>query len=258
MNLFEIFEYVNYIANKEQLGDPPTPERYTLLLKDVNLEVYSSLLENFIKTLADPQNWDYSELPDSNPLKRFAKTNVIMLPTDSAGQMAKPKDYGRYISFLADTGDGRFKRVRVYDAKAFDKQIDNVLAPPLNENPIVKETGENFLFVPNNIRKISISYLRVPEEPYFDYCFDETGELVYMPEGTQVVKSGENYSLTDTNLKLILSNVMPKKYSLNFPYESQSKELDWDGKDIPLITESIINKVLMRSRELGQQPNNQK
>ena len=72
MKLRELYDYINFVTNKDQLGDAPAPDKFNLLLKAVYLEVFNKEFADFVQALASSDNNDYAGiLKDGHPLKRF-------------------------------------------------------------------------------------------------------------------------------------------------------------------------------------------
>ena len=42
MNLHEILQFINYVCNKEETGNTLTPIQYNIILKTVNIKLFSN------------------------------------------------------------------------------------------------------------------------------------------------------------------------------------------------------------------------
>lgn len=177
MTLFEQWELVNFIANKDYEGNVVTPERIAQLFTVVNLDLFKlkmGLPEDY--QLGAPISKQYLDatqrLTDET---RFLKTRVAAQAVTS-GIVAFP---GNYFGFNAI----RYGYQRQVDgvAKVIWKSVDpltedeysdragNSIKEPTAKNPVCVIRSDGIHIYPTSIPQVDFNYVRYPLDPVFDY-----------------------------------------------------------------------------------------
>lgn len=245
MNLDKIRNYINFVINKDQLGEPQSPQSFNVLLPVVSLEKYELEYEKWLKT----RNSD-------TPLIRFRMKST---PSVADGEVSKPDDYMYFISLLVEDNDV-YKVVTITDPATLDNMRFNLLEQSPVELPAGTEMSDRFLVYPNPRGRSNgeLKYFRSPVEPYYDTCIDSIDNEIYMPVGSYIFDRAlttEEHASTDIpelstdgslNLYssadvLLTSNV--SKSGVSGFYRSLSVELDWDETEHLSIAEMIVARV---------------
>jgi hypothetical protein len=188
MTLFEQWELVNFIANKDYEGNVVTPDRFAQLCKVVNMDLFKvkmGLPEDYQP--GAPISRQYLDatqrLTDET---RFLKTRV---PAQSvaSGVVAFP---GNYFGFDAirygyqRTVDGSpkviWKPVEPLTEDEYSDRAGNSIKEPTAKNPVCVIRSNGIHIYPTSIVQVDFNYVRYPVDPVFDY--DENAG--YITEGT--------------------------------------------------------------------------
>lgn len=241
MNLGELRNYINFVINKDQLGEPQSPESYNTLLPVVSIEKYNQEYDKWVKT------------KESDPLKRFIKKFESNMEN---GELSLPSDYKYFISLLLED-DGVSKVVNM--VSDIDQRF-NLLDPSPVELPIGAELPQTIEVYPATSGKTQLRYFRTPVEPYYDFCMDSEDNEIYMPinsfiyDHAFIEEDDPGPALTDsvmnlyTNIGEVLATNVTKTGGF---YRSKSVELDWSVTDHLAIAEMIIAKVSRKNKELN-------
>ena len=221
MNNHELFELLNFILNESETGNAITPEDRDMLLKAASLEFFRALVKNYE---------DNQEVTDSiEPFKVHA-LNVAFV----AGVGTRPADYYRNGGMIyPQTLDGTIykRKVDVVTDLEWNDRMTSYLTRPTLKNPILKFSAGNMYIQPDTITVIMMDYIKTPVTPAYDYYFDEDGNLVYMPEGTnhnllvgEVYRTGAtagNFNSISVELpytendKLLVGSIILEKMGVN-------------------------------------------
>ena len=177
MTLFEQWELVNFIANKDYEGNVVTPERIKQLMVVVNMDLFKlkmGLPEDY--QLGAPISRQYLDatqrLTDET---RFLKTRVAAQAV-AAGIVAFP---GTYFGFDAmrygyqRQVDGLpkviWKPVEVLTEDEYSDRAGNSIKEPTAKNPVCVIRSNGIHVYPTSIPQVDFSYVRYPVDPVFDY-----------------------------------------------------------------------------------------
>lgn len=251
MTLDGIRKYINFVINKDQLGEPQSPESYNMLLPVVSIEKYNMEYDIWLKTVK------------SDPLKRFIKKYTSNM---SGGNLSLPVDYKYFISLLLED-DGVYKVVNM--VSDIDNQRFNLLDHSPVELPIGAELPGNIEVYPATSGKTELRYFRLPGTPFYDYCMDANDNEVFMPVGSYIEpNANDSATLYDADGVYIIGPVSHPSYvwvegqtEPDLPpergpispsrYTSKTVELDWSETDHLAVAEMIIAKVSRKNRELN-------
>lgn len=241
MNLQWIFDLVNYVIDKEQIGNAISATEFNTLLPSVQWELVNTELDKITKDELTPIA---GELITGSLLNPF-KTTIPLTVINGIAQV--PKDYVRFVSFTqigVDTGNNAMvSTLREITPVASFARFQNNIYARLDIHPIVKILGYTFTFIPNDIPLVGLDYIRTPATPFYDYCQDAiTGNAIYMPVGSYINAIDNVNYLYDVNSILLASDVV--KDNMNaLPWNSQTVELEWEQRAY----EELVLRLLSRA-----------
>jgi hypothetical protein len=187
MTLFEQWELVNYIANKDYEGNVVTPERIKQLMVVVNMDLFKvkmGLPEDY--QVGQPLSRQYLDATqrltdETRFLKSRAKNQAV-----AAGVVAYPGDYFgfdamRYGYQRQVDGSPKviWKAVEPLTEDEYSDRAGNSIKEPTAKNPVCVMRSDGIHVYPVLIVQVDFNYVRYPVDPVFDYV-QETG---YITEG---------------------------------------------------------------------------
>ncbi len=247
MTLGDLYSYIDYLSNKEQFGKQLSLENYKVLLTVVNAQYFKDEFQKIIPALA--VNGDEVELKifNNSPLYRFLNSADLTL---TAGLGALPATLGSTLNGTALMGTS-WKFARFVSTAEADRVKYNILTPNLEQKPIFTQTPAGYQFTPTSIASAKVNFLREVLNPYFDYCLDSDDKIRYMPVGSLITVGNE---LQDAGGNIIASNVTHVNSPV-LPYTSVSVEFDWDEVDKVVLSNKIIELVMIRNGQIVPQQN---
>ena len=187
MTLFEQWELVNYIANKDYGGNIIEPDRFKQLAVVVNMDLFKvkmGLPEDFQPGVAlFRQHLDaVQRLTDET---RFLHKRVEAQAV-TAGVISYPSDYFtvdaiRYGYQRQVDGSPKvlWKPVEALTEDQYSERAGNYTKEPSTKNPVCVFRSNGIHVYPASIPQVDFTYIKYPEDPVFDYV-QETG---YITEG---------------------------------------------------------------------------
>jgi hypothetical protein len=184
MTLFEQWELVNYIANKDYSGNVISPDRFGQLVKVVDLDLFKvkmGLPEDYQP--GAPISRQYLDatkrLTDET---RFLKKRVAAQPV-TLGIVAYPADYfgGNSIRYgYQRQVDGStkvlWKPVEELTEDQYSDRAGNFTKEPTVKNPVCVTRSDGIHIYPASIVQVDFTYIRYPVEPVFAYV-QQTGYI---------------------------------------------------------------------------------
>lgn len=247
MTLGELYSYIDYLSNKEVNGKQLSLENYKVLLTVVNSQYFKDEFQKIIPALAVTGNEETLKVFNNSPLYRFLNSASLTL---TAGVGALPTTLGSTISGTALMGTS-WKFASFVSTEEADRKKYNILTPNLEEKPIFTQTPAGYQFIPNSIVSAKVNFLREVLNPYFDYCMDADDKIRYMPVGSLITTGNV---LEDDSGNVLVSNVTHIN-SPTLPYTSISVEFDWDEVDKVVLSNKIIELVMIRNGQIVPQKN---
>jgi len=219
MTLNDVLDFINFIINKEQSGKFISPWEFTLMLRNASYKYFKRYFdvpeEYQVGQPLSRIQWEITSVAKKK-LRRFMVTlGADDVTIDDDGFYEVPEDMFFYDYFSSSTGVGRF--VKGYE---FDSIENNSVTFPTEKRPIATVRGDSIQFSPATITIGTFSYLRYPDEPYYDYYVDENDNLIYLAPDDTSPSTG-----TPPN------------------HASESVELDWDVECIWDIIQYILEDV---------------
>lgn len=184
MTLFEQWELVNYIANKDYGGNVIQPDKFGQLVKLVDLDLFKvkmGLPEDY--QLGAPLSRQYLDatqrLTDET---RFLKAREAAQAVAS-GIVAFPADYFRFNAIrygYQRQVDGSpkviWKPVDPLTEDEYSDRAGNSIKEPTAKNPVCVIRSDGIHIYPTTIVQVDFTYIKYPVAPNFVYV-QETGYI---------------------------------------------------------------------------------
>lgn len=196
MNVFEVYNFVNYLANKDQSGKTFTPEQLNLAFKVIDIQFLKlkyGLPEDYRPGAPLPrQAWEITQkiTDDLRRLKEImgGRTKPLML-VDADGYADLPSDYIHYSSIrydstlnandCADENKESSVPVEVLRDNDFDARLWSDIKKPWTKYPFSRFNNDHIEFRPRTIKFVVFSYIRMPQAANLVYTLNDESEIVY-------------------------------------------------------------------------------
>ncbi len=216
MTLFEIYDMVRLIANKDFDGNIVTPERFNQLIKVVNLELFRNkygLPEEYQPGRPIPLEYADVTLKNTDDLKRF-RVSLMNTPVTS-GVMAYPSNYAHrdtivynFVKNIDGVNTTLPREVEILRESQLAERLGNYTKRPTTQNPCgVVRSGGVYVY-PTTITAVDFHYFRFPVDPEFAYVQGD-GYITYNSASSTEFEwvSDEHYTLTKMILSLVGVNL---------------------------------------------------
>ena len=193
MTNFEFWEALNGAVDKDGYGGVFDPTDYEDISRVVNLSFLKRKMEELYKSIQpreDLQKTIYSS-------KLFRNLIIRETLTPSSGIIDLSSDlsdtYGFFIGLRVTSTNVKIKLI---PNEELDEVLDNAILTPSTSYPVATIDGDNLRINPTSITSVIFTYIKIPDEPIFDYYSDSNDNIVYMAEGATSVSipSGATYS----------------------------------------------------------------
>jgi len=173
-------------------------------------------------------------------------------PTFTTVSVSYPPDYRYWLSMIANNIP-----VTIKPYSEIGTYRGGIVNGNPDESPVAFEGPSGFEIIPNDLDNISLTYLRNPAVPCYDYCISNDDLPIFMPVGSYIRGSMVLYIfiLYDINGNVLAKDVMKEGLMhITDTYASKTVELDWTDTMHESIALSILEKmgVNMRSPEIVQ------
>lgn len=257
MTIQEFYKHLQNLSNKDSKGNAFTIDM-------LNIEVKITVINKFQEYVKLAQNAAISQnkeladvIFDMQNLSSFVKledliiTNQGTLAGVSVCYADYPRDFGYSISFIADNKPGDIKPY-----SQISRYRRNTLCNP-DDKPLAFEGDGRYEFIPNDVSIVGLTYLRMPAEPYYDWCFGPGDLEIFMPVGSYVrCKTGKvnHFRLYNANGTVLESEVSRSDFDEAVIYYSKTVELDWPSTSHEQLANDVLQKlaVNLRSPEMVQ------
>lgn len=261
MNLGELRQYCNFIVNKDQKGNPATPEDFIILVNAAVNKFFSSNYKDIL-LMSNEKGTPVSELVmNNNKMKRYVSEIQLSRSTDMPPTFALPGDTNFKHELSATAQDGsrpitnrRF--VKILSNIQFDRFITNDLRDSLSEDVAAKyrPATKNFV-LSSTFEYLYLSYIRDIINSAFDYCSDQFGNVYYMLPGYSVVSAGATagatYNLVNRSGGVVVLNVTHPT-ATSYPHYSTSVELDVDEEYHEDIAKIVIIDMSIKDQDYNK------
>ncbi len=230
MKLKDIFQYIEFVANKEQRSGNISIDSFNLMLPLASFAIFKQkygLPEEY--QLNAPFNRQVYEITQkiSDDLSNFkvwlGRDGTMPLSVSSSGEAIIPDDYFHVSSIrykrlknIDCATEERFSEVEILTEQQFTSRLTKEITAPTYKNPVCTFYNGFIQFAPKDLQYVDFIYLRRPVTPYLDYYIDPVTDA---------------YVFVDENVINTGTGVM-----------SLTKELDW-AEDVH---QDIINNILSR------------
>ena len=191
MTLFQIYELIEYITNKDYNGNVIAPDQYGKLIVAANIDMFKKKLglpEDF--QLGAPITREYIDankiqLADTKHLKVRAATQAV-----ASGVIAYPVGY-----FLDDAIRYNYQRdvdgasttitkvVEGLTEAQYGDRAGNWIKKPSTKNPVYVVRNDGIHIYPSTIAVVDFNYYKYPTTPVFAYN-QFTGYITYDEPGS--------------------------------------------------------------------------
>ena len=194
MTVWEIYQFIEFRANKDQSGRSYTPEQFNLACKAVNIEYFklkAGLPEEYRVGAPMPrQAWQLTQ-KITDDLRIFMHVMGIdgpQLQINRFGLATLPANYVRESSIMYDNASTvncesveGWTAVEVVTDAVWSDRLASSLKYPDKEYPICRFIGGRIEFAPKDMKYVSMTYLRMPEAAVLGYTIDSNNDIVYNP-----------------------------------------------------------------------------
>lgn len=187
MTLFEQWDLINYIANKDYGGNVIEPDRFKQLCVVANIDLFKTKMglpedyqpgQPFTRQYLDATQ----RLTDET---RFLRSRVAAHPV-AGGIASYPPDYFGFDSMrygyqrqIDGASTVLWKPVEILTEDQYSDRSGNWIKRPTTKNPVGVIRSDGIHVYPASIVQVDFAYVRYPVDPEFVYV-QETG---YITEG---------------------------------------------------------------------------
>jgi hypothetical protein len=217
MNNGRIWDIVHTILKKEPRGNILKPARFSHLLEQCNLEYYNQQYEK----------WSGSQLILDSLQPFIVLDETVTFTTGSANVSGLAEDYKHLIAARHATSDAK---VDVVSPNEWNEWIGDAVMKGTTSYPLMTANATALKVYPTDITSLTVSYLRKPTTPIFDYYYDAQYTVQYLTEGQPAyeLQTGEVGSGGET---------------AGTEVTSASVDLEWNDFDIVNIISLVLEKV---------------
>jgi hypothetical protein len=186
MTLFEMYELMGTIVNKDYSGNIITPARFRQLIKAVNIDYFKNkygLPEEYQPGRPIPLEYADITLKNTDDIKAF-KMFVENTPCP-AGLLPYPTDYAHRDSIkynetvtINKVATVMKRKVEILRESQADDRLSNFTKQPTVTYPIGVVRATGIQIYPVTIAQVDFSYLRWPVDPVFTYI-QAAGYITY-------------------------------------------------------------------------------
>lgn len=217
MNNGRIWDIVHTILKKESRGNILKPARFSHLLEQCNLEYYNQQYEK----------WAGSQLIIDSLQPFIVLDEDVSFTTGSATVADLDEDYKHLISARHATSDAK---VDIVSPNEWNEWIGDAVMKGTTDYPLMTFNDTSFKVYPTSITSLTISYLRKPTTPIFDYYYDSQYTVQYLTEGQSAYT-------------LLTGEVGSGGETAGTAVTSTSIDLEWNDFDVVNIISLILEKV---------------
>lgn len=193
MNIFEMFQFVNYRANKEQSGRTYTQLNFNLACKAVGIDYFklkTGIPEEYLPGKPFPrQAWQITDKITADCMHLIVEMggrDFPLMVVDKNGFADVPADFAAYssLTYMRSNNDGCGTSEEtvdievVFDAIWSGRHRDSNKYPD-KEFPIARFRNGYLQFAPKDLQFVNFVYLKTPIDPYLAITIDDNNNMVY-------------------------------------------------------------------------------
>lgn len=177
MTLFEMFNLVRFIANKDYDGNIVTPARFNELIKVVNIELFRNkygLPEEYQPGRPVPMEYVDVTLKNTDDLKAF-RVSLVNTPV-TAGVLPYPQNYAHrdtivynFTKTINSVATVLPREVEMLREGQMAERRGNYTKRPTTQNPCGVVRLDGIYIYPTTITLVDFYYFRFPTDPVFGY-----------------------------------------------------------------------------------------
>jgi hypothetical protein len=216
MTLFDIYELIRLVANKDFDGNIITPDRFNQLIKVVNIELFRNkygLPEEYQPGRPIPLEYVDITLKNTDDLRRF-RVSLVNTPVTS-GVLPYPSNYAHrdtilygFVKNINGVNTPLPREVEILREGQLAERRGNYTKQPTTQNPCGVMRVDGIHIYPTTINVVDFYYFRFPVDPEFSYV-QADGYITYNTASSTEFEwpSDENYTLTKMILSLVGINL---------------------------------------------------
>lgn len=192
-NINDVYLLANFLADKYQSRAISDAE-FNTVIDASNLDLWKlkvGLPEEYqVNAPFARQAWQVTN-KISDDMRYFI--TQVDINKDAAGIFEYPNDYGAFSSMRydrilnqdCDTPDVKTRTVELVTDAELSERLDNTIIPPDYDYPVGAWYATGWKVYPTIIKKVNLTYLRLPTTPYRNYTLDPATDLTtYNPVGS--------------------------------------------------------------------------
>ena len=216
MTLFEIYDLVRFIGNKDFDGNIVTPDKFNKLIKVVNIELFRNkygIPEEYQPGRPVPLEYVDITLKNTDDLRKF-RVSLLNTPV-TAGVLPYPSNYAHrdvvsynFVKNINGSNVTLPREVEILRESQMAERLGNYTKRPTTQNPCgVIRLGGIYVY-PTTITAVDFYYFRFPNDPEFSYT-EADGYITYNTATSTEFEWGkdEHYTLTKMILSLVGINL---------------------------------------------------
>jgi len=188
MNINEVYEFLQYVSDKDQSGNL-TPKEFNISMPRALNEWVLKQYNNVNNPSPTGKGWQNNQSVTDN--LRFLLKKEPLAQVNSEGVLDLPDDYLHISSIIYNVKTSENGNT-VVQPKSVDIAKDNEVASftgsyiykkriDSKRYAIASFVGDTLVFKPKNIGVVELNYLRKPIDPFWSYTLDQSGRPVYDP-----------------------------------------------------------------------------
>lgn len=230
MSLFEMYNVIELIVNKDFSGNIITPERFNELIKVVNIDLFRKkygLPEQYQPGRPVPKEYVEITLKNMDDLKIFKK--FLSGTPVASGVLPYPSDYAHRDEILYNftkningTETALPKSVEIVRESQASERRGNYTKQPTIQNPIGVVKSDGIYIYPTSITAVDFSYYRWPEDPEFAHILGD-GFITYDSANSTEFEWPEDEHMTLVTMMLSYIGINLREADI-FQYSEMRKQ----------------------------------
>jgi len=225
MDIGQLYDNLNVVLNRHSSGNSYSPKEFNTLVSVEILNFFNDQINKLRVAVSSEDEFRESIL--SSKILRKLIIKAAITPSTGVAAMTSLTGFSHWLSCMTTAVfNGRLQKVELVSYNEYEERQTNLLKPPIYYNPIcviTTDTGvSNFNFYPTNIGEISLTYMKVPSTPKYDYYIDANRNIVFFASGSRTLSTGEVGSAGQ-----ISGSISSTTVELDFPEEYYSEFFDY-------------------------------
>ena len=215
-----VLKLVNFITNKETAGNTMKIDQYNTVIEAVNIDLLKQrygLPEEYRAGQPMPtMSYEITKkiMDDMSQLKVRMGVDTPALTVNSFGRGTIPTNYlhlssAKYVQVTDNQCENKkikHRDIELLTDAQIAERLSNSIKMPTKKNPCMAQYGTYWQFYPSDLKKVHLTYLRLPNTPYYAYTIDEETDEYIFDETNSVNFEYPADCLTDI-VRLVLTYV---------------------------------------------------